>query len=229
MSAARKERVMHPFPSPPRSGPLRVIWIVGIIIFMVGFAIAARGIFSFIAEIANSMEAENPPDPDMGGFIQAATTGFPIAIAGGIIAGLAAAIGHRSEPPASYTHQNFTVHNPSSLVVSGRDTAYYGDQHINAQYTINHARQDIWLLRQATADLGLSPHDRQKVQQSLESADQELAKPKSNLQVVGKRIADVVNVLERANALYRAGDNIMGPLSNLMKVLGLWGKDLSAF
>jgi hypothetical protein len=199
-----------------------VIWIVGIIIFMVGFAIAARGILSFIVEIATSMEAENPPDPDMGGFIQAATLGFPIAFAGVIVAGLAAAIGHRSEP---YTSQTFTVNNPGNMVVSGRDTTIHGGQH--AQYTINHARQDIWLLQQAIDGLRLSAQDRNKVRQSLDSADQELAKPKRNLEAVAKRVASVVTILERANALYRAGDQIMGPLSNLMKFLGLWGKDLS--
>lgn len=215
---------MHPFPSPPRSGPLRVIWIVGIIIFMVGFVIAASGILSFIAEIANSMEAENPPDPDMGGFMRAATMGFPIAIVGVVIAGLAAAIGHRSEPPQSFTHQNFTVHNPSSLVVSGRDTTYYGEQQVNAhyQYTIYDARQDIQMLKEVAAGLGLSSSDQRKVQQSLDSADRELAKPNGRFEVIAKRLGDVAKILERANAFYRAGEDIIGPVKRLASVWGPW-------
>lgn len=214
---------MQQIPSPPRSGALRVIWIVGIIIFMVGFAIAARGVLSFIAEIANSMDSENPPDPDMGGFIQAATIGFPVAFAGIIVAGLAAAIGHRSEPQTS---QSFTVNNPANLVVSGRDTTIHGGQQVNAQYSIVDARQDIWRLQHATAELGLPPRDQQQVQQALDAADQELAKRHGNPDVVAKRLEDVAKVLERANSVYRAGENIVGPLSRLAGMLGPLGKGI---
>ena len=72
-----EEAIMDQFPSPPASGPARVVWFIGLLVTVAGGALFVIGVVSFMADIARALAAEQPTAPDMGPFIRAVTVGFP--------------------------------------------------------------------------------------------------------------------------------------------------------
>ena len=218
---------MDQFPSRPSSGPTRVVWFIGFLVTIAGGALFVFGVISFMADIARAMAAERPAAPNMGPFIQAVTVGFPLVLAGTVIAWLASVMGPSPAKPSQggpITTYNFQ--NPQgSFTWSARDTIVYGGQQVN----INDTRQQIQLLQSATARLGLPPRARQAAGQSLASAQSELNTDNPNLAMVAAQLEQYTKILERSGALYRAGENVVGPLKQLGGLLGpVLGKGILA-
>jgi hypothetical protein len=210
--------VVNQFPALPANGIARVFWTIGLLVALVGGAIFAFGIISFMVDIATAMSAERPAPPAMGPFIRSVSVGFPLAMAGGVVAWLASVISPpRRELPPPEERTVYNIHNPQgNLTWSGRDTVIYGGQHVN----IHDARQHIQYLQSATPALGLAPRDRKAADQSLASAQRELNSENPNLETVAGRLEQYTQILERSGALYRAGANVIGPLRQLGGILG---------
>ncbi len=204
---------MNQFPSLPSNGVARVLWSIGLLAALAGGAIFAFGIISFIVDIATSMGAERPTPPNMEPFIRSVSVGFPLFLAGGVVAWLASVISPpRREmlPPEERTVYN--IHNPQgNFTWSGRDTVIYGGQHIN----IHDASQQVQYLQSATPTLGLAPRDQDAAGRSLADAQQELQSRNPDLERVADRLEDYTEILERTGALYQAGSKVIGPLKQL--------------
>jgi len=195
---------------------------------LIGGAIAGYGIISFIADIARALGAEEPTEPDMGPFIRAATVGFPVFFVGIAVAWLASLISPpRQAPSQVYTDaRRWEITNPGSVVWSERDTTIHGGVHV--KYTVANARQDVWNLWSATGALRLPIQGNEAAERSLAAARDELEKQNPDYSVVGKRLEEFTRILQRFNALYQAGENIVGPLTRLAKFLGPFGKGMLA-
>lgn len=216
---------MGQFPSPPASGPARVVWFIGLLVTVAGGALFVIGVVSFMADIARALAAEQPAAPEMGSFIRAVAVGFPLVFAGSVVAWLASVIGpSRPQPSQGGSGPTYNFQNPQgSFTWSGRDTIIYGGQQVN----INDTRQQIQLLQSATATLELPPRDRLAARESLASARMELNSDNPDLETVADRLEQYTKILERSDALYRAGENVIGPLRRLGGLLGpLLGKGI---
>lgn len=205
------------FPSFPASGVARVFWCLGVLAAVVGGAIFALGVISFMVDIATAMNAARPTPPNMSPVIRSVSVGFPLAMAGALVAWLASVISPprpESAPPEERTVYNF--HNPQgNFTWSGRDTVIYGGQQIN----IHDASQQIQYLQSATPDLSLPQGARVAADQALAAAQQELRSPNPNLESVAERLEDYTEILHKTGALYEAGARMVGPLQQLGRIL----------
>lgn len=208
---------MNQFPSLPSNGVARVFWSIGLLAVVVGGAIFAFGVISFMVDVASAMSTDRPAPPNMEPFIRAVSVGFPLFLAGGVVAWLMSTISPpRREALSPEERTVYNIHNPQgNFTWSGRDTVIHGGQHIN----IHDASQQISYLQSATPSLGLAPGEQAAADQALASAQRELNSQNPDLKSVADRLEDFTEVLERTGALYQAGSKVIGPLKQLGKIL----------
>lgn len=204
---------MNRYPSLPHSGLAKAVWFIGLAVAMVGGAIFAYGVISFIADVARAMGEEEPTAPNMDPVIRGVTIGFPIFAAGGLLSLIASVVSPARHAPSGPT---YNIHNPQgNFTWSGRDTNISGGQRV----TINNVSQQIHLLQNELRNVRLQPHDYREARDALNSAQAEMHSENPDFEWIADRVEQFTEILERSGELYRAGQRVAGPLKQIAQLL----------
>ena len=115
---------------------------------------------------------------------------------------------------------NIGQQNAANIQNIGGDAVIHGSVHASASWEVVELRRTIARAMDEVAELGLSPDVLQPVNQALDLAAEEAAKPKPDKHDVAQHLGTATRTLQEAGALVDAGPKVTQTLRRAVSLLG---------
>jgi len=207
---------------PPPTGPLKLVYILGVLASCAGVAIGMFAIVTTVAEGFRTFDEAGPGPigPDFERIGRLLPIAFGLAVPGGILTGLASAIGPHP-PSGNQIHVGRGVLNTGDGNVHLRDSL--NDSTVINAYISRIALGELQSIRDVVSGLRLPAKAGREIAAYLDDAERGLSQDQPDADWVGDSLTRATTLMRQAGAFAQAGGELVPRLTHLASLLGTAG------